>query len=218
MPTPTTSSATPNPVPTPQAAPAPATAGMAVPAAVTQPNDPRDIVAAVKAATSVGGAVDTRMDLLNPNIVARPLTSSTDPFFSLRPKNPNVVFRGINYCVQTKDGPSYMRFEQAKAQGYVAATPADVQGAVPASLLKEGKIINGDLILMMIDKSTYRGALKWKDQQAIRATQATGQREQGDAEIKRAAAETNMPGKLSRKLSTYAPSQSELKKDFGEAE
>jgi hypothetical protein len=181
----------------------------------TQPVTDQDVLVATRASASVGGS-PIRNDLFDPNIVAKPLTSSTDPFFNLRPKNPEVMFRGITHTVITKDGPSFVRFEQAKAQGYQVATAADVVGAVPASLLREGKIINGDLILMKISSAAYRGALKWKDQQAIRATQKVGVADQAKNEIQRAAQETNMPQRLSRKLNPFAPSGSEITKDFGD--
>ena len=68
---------------------------------------------------------------------------------------------------------------------------------------------------MKIDKATYRGALKWKDQQAIRATKRAGAVDEGNREIRRAMEETNMPQNLARKLQPFSPSAEEFRKDFG---
>jgi hypothetical protein len=193
---------------------------------VAEPTTPTLVSHEVKPATPPrpfrGGRAAVGGDLLDDTIIAKPLTGTGDLFFGLKPKSPNVVFRGINFSVPTKDGVSALRYEQAKAQGFTNATVADVAGTVPTSLQRDNgqKIVHGDLILMKIDAATYRGALKWKDQQALRSVQRfnTETVEQGKHELARAMQEVAAPGKLSRKLSAFSPTSDELKKDFGEGD
>src|SRR6266496_2363293 len=108
-------------------------------------------------------------ELADNKIIAKPLVSPD--FLNLRPKNPNIKLRWVNCAVPNteKGGVSTLRFEQAKAQGYLVAHADDVINP-PDCYLHEGrsKLINGDLILMKIDAAAYLGALKWKDQQARR--------------------------------------------------
>jgi hypothetical protein len=180
--------------------------------------DNKDIlVQAARSAGSVGRRPSLTNDLFDDTIVAKPL-SMGEGFFSSRPKNPEVVFRAVTYSVTTRDGPSFLRYEQARSQGYTNATVLDCQVPPPPSFIKDNgqRIVNGDLILMKISKADYRGALKYNQQQAIKATQRAGAVESGNREIVKAMQETNMPSRLARKLQPFSPDSRELKKDFGE--
>ena len=181
---------------------------------------PNVAVTAAREASSVGIRHTESNDLMDPNIVAKPLSNPGDGFGSLRPKNPDVVFRGILRELQNNLGVSpYMRFEQAKAQGFVVATKEDVDPSTPippSCITADGKIINGDLILMKISAAAYRGALKYKDQQAINSVKRSQSVEGARKEINRVAQETNMPSKLSRKLDPFNPSLADLPKGFDE--
>lgn len=175
------------------------------------------LVETIRGSFSVGSGTPRTNDLLDSTIIAKPLGMG-EGFFTLRPKNPNVVFRAIACNVNPGhcDNP-YLRYEQAKIQGYVNAVPSDVQGDVSPGFVKDNgaRIVNGDLILMKISKSQYRGALKWKDQQALRATKKAGVEEDGNRQILRAMQETNIPSRLGRKLQPFTPGEGELRKDFG---
>lgn len=97
--------------------------------------------------------------LSDDQIVARPLI---DPdFTNLKPKNPNYVFRWVN---RVAGGGS--RFEKMKASGFRVATYSDVSGDVPEHFKKNNSIINGDLILTIISRELYVGALKHNEQKA----------------------------------------------------
>ena len=169
------------------------------------------VVEAFKQASSVGTSPNYNY-LTDASIVAKPMASAHDIFFQLKPKNPNVIFRGIAAGVATKDGPSYRRYDEAKLQGYRNVTVNDVKGTVPDSMVRDGgqRIVSGDLVLMMYDRAAYLGALKDKDLKAIRATKRAGAVEDINSQIVKAMQETNMPSRLGRKLQPFIPSE----KDF----
>jgi hypothetical protein len=98
---------------------------------------------------------------LGDDIVAAPLVMPD--FINVPPARPDIAFRWINY--KAGDG---LRFTQAQAQGWAVAQAIDVKGNYLTPYKKEGgsKYINGDLILMKIDKKRYLGALKYKHQVA----------------------------------------------------
>jgi hypothetical protein len=72
------------------------------------------------------------------------------------------------------------RFAQAKAQGWRVATKADLKLDYTklSPFEEEGgtKYINGDLILMLIDRKIYLGALRYKHQVAAALSDAAVQR------------------------------------------
>jgi hypothetical protein len=158
--------------------------------------------------------------MLDATIVAKPLTSVGDLFVGIRPKNPNVTFRGVTFKVSTRDGESSLRYEQARSQGFRNVTVNDVLGTVPPAFVRDNgqRIVCGDCILMMIDKNEYRSALKWKDEQALRGVRKFREAtlEQGRGELERAMNEINASPKLTRKLKPFAPTGEELSRDFGD--
>jgi hypothetical protein len=103
----------------------------------------------------------SRAPELGDDIVAAPLVMPD--FINVPPARPDIAFRWINY--KAGDG---LRFTQAQAQGWAVAQAIDVKGNYLTPYKKEGgsKYINGDLILMKIDKKRYLGALKYKHQVA----------------------------------------------------
>ena len=84
-------------------------------------------------------------------------------FIKIRKRNPNVEFRWINF----KAGEG-LRFAQAQAMGFVVATQQDVAVGELSPYVREGgtKYVNGDLILMKIDRKRYLGALRHKHEVA----------------------------------------------------
>ena len=106
---------------------------------------------------------------LDETIVAKPLV--TPDFANIKSKNPGVSFRWVEFKAQ--DG---LRFSQAQAQGWVTATEQDVMiDGVISPYKKDGgtKFINGDLILMKMDRRKYLGALKHKHQVAAALNDAS---------------------------------------------
>jgi len=113
---------------------------------------------------------------LGENIVARPM-STPDGFVNMPSEkylvNPTLTARGIF--------TDKRRFAQAKAQGWRLATKADIKpGALIsfAAFEEEGgtKYLNGDLVLMVIKRDVYLGALKYKHQVAAALSDAAVQR------------------------------------------
>jgi hypothetical protein len=102
------------------------------------------------------------------DIVARPLT--LPDFVDVPLTNPNLVGRWIF--------TDRRRFSQAKAQGWRVAKKTDIKPGYLSPYEEEGgtKYVNGDLILMVIDRKIYLGALRYKHQVAAAFADAAVQR------------------------------------------
>lgn len=102
------------------------------------------------------------------DIVARPMTMPD--FIDVPLVNPNLAARWMF--------TDRRRFSQAKAQGWRVAKKTDVKAGFLSPYEEEGgtKYINGDLILMVIDRKIYLGALKYKHQVAAAFADAAMQR------------------------------------------
>lgn len=109
-------------------------------------------------------------DELADDIVARPMT--LPDFVNVPLANPNLAARWIF--------TDKRRFAQAKAQGWRVAKKQDVkpgyQSLTPFEEEGGTKYINGDLILMVIDRKIYLGALRYKHQVAAALSDAAVQR------------------------------------------
>jgi len=103
------------------------------------------------------------------DIVARPLT--LPDFVDVPLKNPGLSARWMF--------TDRRRYAQAKSQGWRNATQQDVDQVKAKGRLspyvEEGgtKYINGDLILMVIDRKIYLGALRYKHQVAAALADAS---------------------------------------------
>lgn len=152
-----------------------------------------------------------------PDITARPL--SLPDFIHLRPKNPNISLRWVNRSVGLAG--STQRLDEMVYAGFVPALPADVvmpNGApVMANLIKEGKIIRGDLMLMKISREAYDGALKYNWERAVSRLHPARQLSTGAAQLKKAIAERGVPGSvmptLKQKLQAFRPGTEEKTAD-----
>jgi len=102
------------------------------------------------------------------DIVARPLT--LPDFVDVPLVNPGLVARWIF--------TDRRRFSQAKAQGWRVAKKTDVKPGYLSPYEEEGgtKYVNGDLVLMVIDRKIYLGALRYKHQVAAAFADAAVQR------------------------------------------
>jgi hypothetical protein len=120
--------------------------------------------------------VDT--PLSDDQIVAKPLRAPN--FINIKAKNPNFVTYWGNRSVGDKE--SSMRFDQLLSMGFAPAKPEQVcfiaengqKQAVPNSLQRDGRIMYGDLILLIIARTDYVGALKWNAENAARRVRKFG--------------------------------------------
>lgn len=145
------------------------------------------------------------------DIVAVPLEQVD--WADVKAKNAGISLRWINHVFQNG-----LRYQQACYQGYTNATPQDVTD-IPSSYFKEGKIINGDLILMKIDSKKYRGALKHRRLQAESRTSPQGKANQHRGHINQAVQETTpdqrVAEQVASRLHIEAPQGAELEKLVG---
>lgn len=112
-------------------------------------------------------------------IEAKPLRSPN--FINLLPKNPNMSLFWGNRAVGEKE--SGLRYDQLIAMGFIPAKPDQVYTKnpetgkplpCPPSLQRDGRILYGDLILLIIPRQDYVGALKWNEQNARRRVKKPG--------------------------------------------
>lgn len=182
-----------------------------VPAVVNKPPAPAP---APLNREQVATAAKTAHAAMDDNIVAMPLN---DPDFTtnVKPKNPDISLRWVLYSLGMRDGTaSYLRFEKAKTQGYVVATAADLVNPPMAYSVDNGtKFVNGDLVLMKIDRRRYLGAILHREQAAAKAMASTKQA--GREEVHRSLA--GAPTSQRSKISTFSPTEGELK-EFLEAD
>jgi hypothetical protein len=129
---------------------------------VSDPNANTFIPSNQKRALSPDAAI-----LFDRSIVARPLM--VPDVCSLHIKNTDYRYRWVNRLSQ--GGRFYM---QRKSQGFINATPADVQVLGGDAAQDKGEITAGDLILMKIRSDIYDAAMKWNMQKADALTRARG--------------------------------------------
>jgi hypothetical protein len=145
------------------------------------------------------------------DIVAKPLRPPN--FMNLKPKNPNMSLFFGNRAVGEKE--SGMRYDQLITMGFRAAVPAEVltmEGkAVPPSIIRDGRIMFGDLILLIIPKADYIGSQKWNEQTARLRVKKPGVALEGDTQAadSRIAPTSVMPN-LGKKVQTFIPQLAEV--------
>lgn len=146
---------------------------------------------------------------MDESIVARPLMQPD--FLNVKSKNPAMSVRWVNL----KSGEG-LRHSQMVASGFVNAVPADAimpnGSALPTHLLRDGKVIFGDLILMKISRAQYDGALKYNEEQARLRMRKTTMAQHG----RKTVAEVPAPPELLRKLQMFEPSLEETNKLIGD--
>jgi hypothetical protein len=169
--------------------------------AITSANLPKPVVQ-VNNPTVAATVAKTATASIDENIVAAPLI---EPDFvqNVRPKNPAIALRWILNRLDMRDGGSnYLRLEQAKSQGYAIATAADLVDGGPTAYSRDNgtKFINGDLILMKIDARKYKGAILYREQQAVK--QMASVRQNAAAEVARKVSHS--------KTSVFHPTEGQL--------
>jgi hypothetical protein len=136
--------------------------------------------------------------LSDDQIVAKPLV---DPdFTNLKPKNPNFVFRWVN-----RVAGSGARLEKMKASGFRVASYTDVASEIPIHFKKDGSIIHGDLILMIITRELYVGALKHNQQKAHKRLHKGFAMQTGQEQLKQALNEVPGSAANKAKVKLYEP-------------
>ena len=155
-------------------------------------------------------AVHIAADELDELLEAAPLV--TPDFLNLVPAKPDISIRWINFSVGEQK--STLRYDQCVAAGYVNALPADAKTAngkpIPPALVKDGKVIYGDVILMKISRNAYLGALKANRNKALRRGMRTEVSKQGINEVRSAISKANPPKDVLRKVVPYVPGEKEL--------
>jgi len=113
------------------------------------------------------------------DIEARPLRAPS--VTNLFPVNPNLCLYFGNRAVGAQE--STMRYDQLLSMGFIPAKPEDVYWVnpengkrmpCPTSLCRDGRIMNGDTILLKIGRREYVGALKWNAESAARRVRRFG--------------------------------------------
>ncbi len=141
-----------------------------------------------------------------PGVEARPL--QLPDFVNVKPKNPGVSFRWVNRSVGLKE--STQRLDEMVFAGFVPVRPdealvPDLKGGfkpIPPNLIKDGKIIRGDLILMKIDKAAYEGALKYNWERSVARLHPDRQLQTGRKQLATAVAQQGVPREVGRTLAS----------------
>lgn len=162
----------------------------------------------VTSANLASAPLNPRIDAaeLDGNIIARSL--ATPDFINVKSKGNNLAFRWINY--KAGDG---LRYSQAVAQGWKNATPTDCTIAgegIPAVYQRDGKIINGDLLLMKHDRATYLGALKNKHEQALHLAGHGGYQQEAARRVGQEIG--GVPKHAAGKINVFQPEGTDLSK------
>jgi hypothetical protein len=150
-------------------------------------------------------------------IEAKPLRSPN--FLNLKPKNPNMSLFFGNRSVGEKE--SGLRYDQLIAMGFVPAKPEDVITNLgqpcPPSLVRDGRIMYGDLILLKMPRADYVGNQKWNEQNARLRMRKPGVTLEGGSAEHQAAdgrlqpqAALNIPAALKNKIGLYVPDITEV--------
>lgn len=135
-----------------------------------------------------------------PGIEARPL--QLPDFVNIKSKNPAVSFRWVNRAVGVQG--STQRLDEMVFAGFVPVKPEDAcmpngQPIMP-NLIKDGKIVRGDLILMKIDRKAYEGALKYNWERSIARMHPDRQLNTGKKQLAEAVSKAGVPPSVVRTL------------------
>lgn len=141
-------------------------------------------------------------------IEAKPLLT-LDVINEVVPRNSALELRWVNRIAG--DG---LRFNQMLAGGFVAAKADELwlrtgHKPIPLNMVKEGKVLYGDLIAMLISKAAYQGALKHNAMKAIEL----GDRLRLKDTIAPAVRQNilgRVPSDMARKITTFVPSEKEV--------
>ena len=140
-------------------------------------------------------------------IEAKPLRT-LDVLEHVRPRNPAMELYWGNYGIG-----GGLRWNQLLFAGFVAAKPEELgikpaMKPIPKEMIKEGRVIYGDLCAMLISKPLYQGALKHNALTAIDRGNRLRQRE--DIQAVKQSIVGRAPNEIAKKLTVFTPSESEV--------
>ena len=156
-----------------------------------------------------GAAVKVDPNDPYPSVTARPL--QMPDFVDIKPVNPMVTLRWCN-----RVAGEGQRLDQVTFAGFVPVKPEEVKypngKPLPPSMIKNGQVHMGDLILMKIDKASYDGALKYNWQRAVDRMHPGSNQKQGRQDLSNSLKEAGVrqTPDLLKKLSTFQPSDAEI--------
>lgn len=122
----------------------------------------------------------------------------------IKPKSPEIVFYWGNRVAG--DG---LRLNQHMAVGWEAAKVEDCKIPPPTSMVRDGRIMYGDLICLKMSKQRYYAALKQNHNNAV----ALGNRGRAQSEGQKSAqAEVNriVPNEIAQKIKFFVPTDKEV--------
>ena len=124
------------------------------------------------------------------------------------PVNPELALRWGNRVAG--DG---LRLNQLIYSGFEVCAPADVKmksGAkLPEMMVKDGKVMYGDLVALKISKSKYYGALKWNHNVAVINANRTRSNQESAGKVNQEIRKGSR-NEIASKISAYVPSDQEL--------
>ena len=141
-------------------------------------------------------------------IEARPLRT-LDVIDNIRPKNPAMELYWGNYGIG-----GGLRWNQLLFAGFVAAKPEELgmkpaMKPIPREMIKEGRVIYGDLCAMLISKPLYQGALKHNALKAIDLGNRLRLKDEVAPEVKRSIV-GRAPNEIARKIQTFVPTEADV--------
>ena len=150
-----------------------------------------------------------------PGIEARPL--QLPDFVNIKSKNPALSFRWVNRSVGV--AASTQRLDEMIFAGFVPVRPEEAcmpnGQPIMANLIKDGKIIRGDLILMKIPRVQYEGALKYNWERSIARMHPDRQLQTGKKQLASAISHAGVPvpRSVAGKLQAFRPGSSDKTAD-----
>jgi hypothetical protein len=165
---------------------------------LTSKNLPKEIPDGQTTAPPDSQVAATPVQFNDDDIVARPLVSPD--FTNIEPANPNMSLRLVNRLAL-----GGQRFEEAKIQGFIVCKPEDIKDIPNTWSVKDGCVIYGDVIAMMMPREKYLGAIKHNEQNARKLVHR--QAVQGLAHDKLTEALNEVPGSRAdkAKIKLYQP-------------
>jgi hypothetical protein len=152
-----------------------------------------------------------------PGIQARPL--QLPDFVNIKSKNPAMSFRWVNRAVGVQG--STQRLDEMVYAGFIPVKPEEAcmpnGQPIMANLIKDGKIIRGDLILMKIPREQYEGALKYNWERSIARMHPDRQLQTGKKQLANEVTKAGVPPSVARtlasKLQAFRPGTSDKPAD-----
>lgn len=144
------------------------------------------------------GKIEEQRIANDADIIARPLVSPD--FTNIKPANPAMMLRLVNRLAL-----GGQRFEEARIQGFVVCKASDIKEVPNTMTVKDGNVIYGDVIVMMMPRDKYIGAIKYNEARARKLVER--QAVQGAAHEQLQTALNEVPGSRANKakIKLYQP-------------